>query len=98
MENRDDFNWDFYQENYHEALEAQFELPRGSEVLAEFFIPAGRAKQLLEDARAGARRLKIEIVLATLRAIEACEVSFLRWAKRDYICLVMAMHTEHTEE
>ena len=98
VENRADFNWDFYQENYHEALEAQFELPRGSEVLAEFFIPAGRAKQLLEDARAGARRLKIEIVLATLRAIEACEVSFLRWAKRDYICLVMAMHTEHTEE
>lgn len=95
-ETRDDFHWDFYQENYHEALEAQFGLPPSSDVLAEFFVPASHAEQLLQVARTEARRLKVDIILATLRAIEACEVSFLRWAKQDYVCLVLAMHTEHS--
>ena len=98
IEIRDDFQWDFYEPNYHRQLEIEFGLERSSEVLAEFFIPFESAEQLLSSARCTAKRMNIDLILATLRSIKRCDISYLRWARRDYLCLVLAIHTEHDHE
>lgn len=95
---RDDFHWQSYEEGYHERFEQMFSMPRGGDILAEFFIAKDKLRPLLLHARKGARELRIDLVLATLRAIRRCEVSFLRWAKADFVCLVLALHVEHSEE
>lgn len=97
-ETRESFLWDFYEEDYHSKLEANYGLPPSGDILAEFFIPAEQSECLLASAITESKLLNINFVLATLRSIRKCEVSYLRWAKRDYMCLVVAMHTEHTEE
>lgn len=94
IESRADFQWRSYKENYHKDLERKLALPESAEILAEFFIPPSRLPSLLNSARHSARCYGIDLILATLRSIRKCEVSFLRWAKQDYVCLVFAIHTE----
>jgi FAD/FMN-containing dehydrogenase len=94
IETRDHFMWHAYAEGYHQQIESQLSMKPGGDLLAEFFIPPNGLAELLTFVRDESQRHRAEIILATLRSAKACQDSFLRWAKEDYVCLVMAMHFE----
>ena len=95
---RKDFHWDAYEEGYHDKLDQVLgRATKGSDIVAEYFVLEKKCVLFLEYAKTLARRLGIDLVLATLRTIKRCDVSFLRWADKDYVCLALTLHVNHTE-
>lgn len=92
-----DFHWDAYTNGYHAQLEQHLELPRGGDVLAEFFVPVESLPSLLDFTGNQIRSTGVDPILTTLRSVRQCQVSYLRWARRDYACMVMALHVDHCQ-
>jgi FAD/FMN-containing dehydrogenase len=52
----------------------------------------------MADARALARKNKVNIIYGTIRLIEQDRESFLAWAKKPYACVIFNLHVEHTKQ
>lgn len=93
-----DFHWDTYETGYHAQLEQHLKLPCGGDVLTEFFIPIEALELLLDFTGNQVRSLGVDPILTTLRSVRQCQVSYLRWARCDYVCMVMALHVDHCQK
>lgn len=89
-----DFHWDTYAPGYHAQLERHLGLPQGGDVLTEFFVPIEALEDLLDYARNEIRRFGVDPILTSLRSVRQCQISYLRWARCDYACMVMALHVD----
>jgi FAD/FMN-containing dehydrogenase len=86
-----------YLDDYHERLDARMGCTcPGTEMISEFYVPLERLPEFMREAAAILRRTGGDVIYGTVRMIRRDSESFLAWAKRDYACIVMNLHTPHT--
>ncbi len=86
-----------YLDDYHDELDARLGAPcRATEVIGEVYVPCNRLADFLDDVREDFRRHAVDLIYGTIRLIRRDDETFLPWAKADYACVVVNLHTEHT--
>jgi FAD/FMN-containing dehydrogenase len=86
-----------YLDDYHVQLDARMGCTcPGTEMISEFYVPLERLPEFMRAAAAILRRTGGDVIYGTVRLIRRDSGSFLAWAKRDYACIVMNLHTPHT--
>lgn len=88
-----------YLGDYHALLDRKFgaTVP-GSEMISELFVPRDRLPEFLHGAAREMRRLEGNVVYGTVRLVCRDDVTFLRWAKDDYACVIFNLHVDHSME
>lgn len=66
-------------------------------VIGEHYVPRDQLLPFMERARAILRRFGAEVIYGTIRSILKDEVSFLRWAKDDFACVIFNLRTPHSD-
>ncbi|MGQ0843309.1 MAG: FAD-binding oxidoreductase [Sporichthyaceae bacterium] len=86
-----------YLDDYHDELDARLPAgPRGTEMITEVYVPRHRLADFMAAAAEGLRRDGADPIYGTVRFIEPDRDSFLPWAREDYACIVLNLHTEHS--
>ncbi|MBX9690886.1 MAG: FAD-binding oxidoreductase [Cyanobacteria bacterium] len=86
-----------YLEGYHQKLDDKLGTDKSSEMITEVYVSRSDLHVFLKDAASLLRELKADIVYGTIRLIEEDSDSFLSWARKSYACIVLNLHTEHTD-
>ena len=88
-----------YLEDYVTYLkEVRPELPEGSLMITEIYVPRKRTTTLVNQIIEANRRDPFNIVYGTMRLIERDDETFLAWAKEDYACIIFNLRVEWTSE
>jgi FAD/FMN-containing dehydrogenase len=88
-----------YIDDYHAALERQLNAPhKGSEMITELYVPRPVLGAFLSAVRADFRQHQVLLVYGTIRLIERDGESVLAWAREPWVCTVMNLHVDHTEQ
>lgn len=86
-----------YQEGYHKWLDDKLgSSSPGSEIITELFVPPHQLEQFLQLASREFRQSNTDVIYGTVRLVERDEETFLRWAKKDWACIVFNLHTSHS--
>jgi len=86
-----------YVDNYHADLDRALGAPvKGTEMIAELYVPRHRLEAFMEDARAALRRRRANVIYGTVRLIERDDETFLAWARERFACIVFNLHVDHT--
>lgn len=86
-----------YLDDYHDGLDQRLpDGPRGTEMITEVYVPRRRLAEFMAAAAESLRRDGADPVYGTVRFIEADRDTFLPWARENYACIVLNLHTEHT--
>lgn len=86
-----------YLDDYHDELDARLPAgPRGTEMISELYVPRHRLADFMAAAAESLRRDGADPIYGTVRFIEADTDTFLPWAREDYACIVLNLHTAHT--
>jgi FAD/FMN-containing dehydrogenase len=87
----------YYLDDYHQALDKRMGAPhRATEVITELYVPRRGLAHFLADVRQELRAGDADLIYGTIRLIERDDESFLNWAREDFACVVLNLHTEHT--
>lgn len=92
----DEHQFGVYLEGYHQAVDARCG-HRGSELITELYVPPEKIGDFLERLAADCRRHAADVVYGTVRQIRAEQETRLRWARRDWACVVLNLHVRHDE-
>ena len=88
-----------YLDDYHRMLDYRVGARhRSTEVITEVYAERDKLADLLAEVRDDFRRNNVELIYGTIRWIERDDESFLPWARKDYACTVLNLHTPHTPE
>jgi FAD/FMN-containing dehydrogenase len=93
----DEHQLGFYPDNYHQAIDPLLNMPPGTEMITELYVPRARLADFMLAAADELRRRKENVIYGTVRLIERDEESYLAWAKRPYACVIFNLHVEHSE-
>jgi FAD/FMN-containing dehydrogenase len=93
----DDHQMSFYPDNYHQAIDPLLNMPAGTEMITELYVPRAKLAEFMLAAAADLRRRKENVIYGTVRLIERDDESFLAWAKQPYACVIFNLHVEHSE-
>ena len=86
-----------YLDDYHDGLDQRLPAgPRGTEMISELYVPRHRLTEFMAAAAESLRRDGADPIYGTVRFIEADRDTFLPWARENYACIVLNLHTEHT--
>ncbi|MBA3743096.1 FAD-binding oxidoreductase [Sporichthya sp.] len=86
-----------YLDEYHEDLDARLPAgPRGTEMISEVYVPRHRLTDFMAAAAESLRRDGADPIYGTVRFIEQDRHTFLPWARQNYACIVLNLHTEHS--
>jgi FAD/FMN-containing dehydrogenase len=85
-----------YLDDYHRALDDHLEagVP-GTEMITELYVPREGLLAMMEAVREDFLRHRVDFIYGTIRLIRRDEDSFLKWAKRDYVCVIFNLHVDH---
>ena len=72
--------------------------PRQTLVIGEHYVPRDQIATFMAQAAGILKKLGVEVIYGTIRAILKDEVSFLPWAKADYACVIFNLRTAHNAE
>ncbi len=86
-----------YLEGYHAKLDHKLGSHKSSEMITEVYVSRSDLHLFLKEAASLLRELKADIVYGTIRLIEQDAETFLPWARKSYACIVLNLHTEHTD-
>lgn len=86
-----------YVDNYHRAIDVRSKT-HGSEMITEIYVPRARLADFMEEARADFLRNNTNVFYGTIRLIERDDLTFLRWAREPWACVVFNLHIDHTPE
>lgn len=90
----DDHQFGVYLDGYHDAIDGCLG-HRGSELITELYVPPASIDALLAVLAEDFRRHRTDVIYGTVRRIRAeCETR-LRWARRDWACVVLNVHVRH---
>jgi FAD/FMN-containing dehydrogenase len=70
--------------------------PQESLVIGEQFVPVDSLVEFLDRSRRALRATGVEDIYGTIRSIRTDDCTFLRWAKRDFACVIFNLRTSHT--
>ena len=88
-----------YLDDYHLALDRRSGASApGSEMITELYVPRPDLASFLRRAGEVLRELEADVIYGTVRLIETDRVSFLRWARRPWACVVLNLHVDHTAD
>jgi FAD/FMN-containing dehydrogenase len=90
----DDHQFGVYLDGYHDAVDACLG-HRGSELITELYVPRDAIGEFLGVLADDCRRHRADIVYGTVRQIRAEHETRLRWARRDWACVVLNLHVRH---
>lgn len=86
-----------YLDDYHGDLDRRLPAgPRGTEMITEVYVPRHRLADFMAAAAEGLRRDGADPIYGTVRFIEPDHDTFLPWARENYACVVLNLHTEHS--
>jgi hypothetical protein len=89
----------YYLDDYHEELDQRTGRPQpGSEVITELYVPPAQLGPFMADVRQELRRQRADLIYGTIRLIRRDDETFLSWAREDFACVILNLHTEHTPE
>ncbi len=86
-----------YVPRYHDTLTDLPPESQGTEVISELYVPREQLSVFLEQASVVLRRHQSPLTYGTVRLIRRDDESFLRWAKKDYACVIFNLLTPETE-
>jgi len=71
--------------------------PKETLVIGEHYVPRDQILVFIQKAREILRSFETEVIYGTIRSILQDQVSYLPWAKKDYVCIIFNLRTPHTE-
>lgn len=92
----DDQQFGVYLDGYHGAID-QCLGHQGSEVITELYVPRDAIGQFLGVLAEDFRQHRTDIIYGTVRQIRAEQETQLRWAHRDWACVVLNLHVRHDD-
>lgn len=88
-----------YIDDYHAELDRRLGATHeGSEMISELYVPRPALPSFLSAVRADFRQRDAKLIYGTIRLIERDDESFLAWAREPWVCTVMNLHVDHTED
>ncbi|HEV7764683.1 MAG TPA: FAD-binding oxidoreductase [Thermoanaerobaculia bacterium] len=93
----DEHQLSFYPDDYHKAIDPLLNMPAGTEMITELYVPRAMLANFMLAASEELRRRKENVIYGTVRLIERDDESFLAWAKQPYACVIFNLHVEHGE-
>jgi FAD/FMN-containing dehydrogenase len=89
-----------YLDDYHKALDsgARGSGTPASEVITEIYVPRCSLASFLGAVRDYFKNDSVNVIYGTVRLIEKDRESFLAWARDSYACVILNLHTEHTQQ
>jgi FAD/FMN-containing dehydrogenase len=67
-------------------------------VIGEHYVPRDQLLTFMQAARETFKHFGTEVIYGTIRAILRDNVSFLPWAREDFVCIIFNLRTPHTPE
>jgi FAD/FMN-containing dehydrogenase len=67
-------------------------------VIGEHYVPRDRLLEFMEKAKEILVKQRTEVIYGTIRAILQDTVSYLPWAKGDFVCVIFNLRTPHTPD
>jgi FAD/FMN-containing dehydrogenase len=67
-------------------------------VIGEHYVPREQLLEFMQQAKDVLVSKRTEVIYGTIRAIMKDTVSFLPWAKGDFVCVIFNLRTPHTPE
>src|SRR3989344_4361530 len=88
-----------YVKDYHKELDKKMmsSVP-ATEIITEIYVPNKSLIDFMKHARNYFKKNKVNVIYGTIRVIKMDDESFLKWAKKDYLCIVFNLHTQHTQK
>lgn len=88
-----------YIDDYHADLDRRLNAARkGTEMITELYVPRPALPAFLAAVRADFRQHGVKLIYGTIRLIERDDESFLAWAREPWVCTVMNLHVDHSDE
>jgi len=85
-----------YLDDYHRALDAHMgACVPGTEMITELYVPRDRLVAFMAAVREDFRTHGVNFIYGTIRLIQRDRDAFLKWAKRDYACVIFNLHVDH---
>lgn len=85
-----------YIDDYHHLVDQKTgAVFPGTEMITEVYVARSDLGALMSALATDFRRHDVQVIYGTIRLIEKDAESFLAWAKRDYVCVVMNLHVDH---
>jgi FAD/FMN-containing dehydrogenase len=87
-----------YVANYHRLIDEQLgaQIP-STETIGEIYVPRAALPEFLAVARDDLRAHDVDLIYGSIRLIERDDESFLAWAREPWACVILNLHTVHTE-
>ena len=86
-----------YLDGYHEEIDCRLAAPhRGSEMIAEIYVPRPDLGRFMEQAAELLRGGSVPVIYGTVRLIERDTESFLAWAREPWACIIFNLCVAHT--
>jgi hypothetical protein len=93
----DEHQLSFYPHDYHKAIDPLLNMPPGTEMITELYVPRAKLADFMLAAADELRRRKENVIYGTVRLIERDDESVLAWARQPYACVVFNLHVDHSE-
>jgi FAD/FMN-containing dehydrogenase len=88
-----------YIDDYHTELDRKLNARhKGTEMITELYVPRAALSSFLTAVRADFRQHAVQLIYGTIRLIERDDESFLAWAREPWVCTVMNLHVDHSDE
>ncbi len=88
-----------YIDDYHQLVDQQMgAVFPGTEMITEVYVSRSDLDALMSSLAGDFRRHDVQVIYGTIRLIEKDTESFLAWAKRDYVCVVLNLHVDHNPQ
>jgi len=88
-----------YIDDYHQELDQRLKAPvKGTEMITELYVPRAALASFLDAVRADFRQHGVQLIYGTIRLIEKDDESFLAWAREPWVCTVMNLHVDHSQD
>jgi FAD/FMN-containing dehydrogenase len=88
-----------YLDDYHLALDKLLNASfAGSEMITELYVPRDALCAFLANVRRDFLQNGVKLIYGTIRLIERADESVLAWARENWVCIVMNLHVDHSQE
>jgi FAD/FMN-containing dehydrogenase len=88
-----------YIDDYHAELDRRLHAKdKGTEMITELYVPRDALASFLAEVRDDFRAHAVQLIYGTIRLIARDDESFLTWAREPWVCTVMNLHIDHSQE
>jgi FAD/FMN-containing dehydrogenase len=88
-----------YIDGYHHDLDQRLKAAvNATEMITELYVPRAALASFLDAVRADFRQHGVQLIYGTIRLIEKDDESFLAWAREAWVCTVMNLHVDHSQD